>query len=300
MSLTETKIKAGQTSLNVFLMGDPASKPIVLIHGLRDSAKSLGYLASQLADNYFVVLPELRGHGDSQRFPSYNMPDLIGDLYHVVDRFTLGTCALLGHSLGGHIASRYAALFPEHVRSLILVEGLGPPNQQSLNQSDEVKAYRNNLISRSINVNKNPKPISNLEEATNRLKRNNPRLDEAKAKTIAEFLTIESENGLIWNFDAKVNGVFIGTSYAENEKFWQEVSCPTCIVSGALSYEYWGKEMTTTNRPSHFQDGEMEERVNQFRQAEHHWFDQSGHMVHYDEPDRLANLCKKFLEKKYE
>ena len=300
MSLTETKIQAGQTRLNVFLMGDPASKPIVLIHGLRDSAKSLIYVASLLADNYYVVLPELRGHGGSQRFPSYNMPDLLGDLYHVVDKFTLGSCALLGHSLGGHIASRYAALFPEQIRSLILVEGLGPPNQQSRSESDEVKNYRDSLLSRSINVNKIPKTIPNLEEATNRLKRNNPRLDEARAKKIAEFLTIESENGLNWNFDAKANGVFIGTSYAENMKFWQKVSCPTCIVSGALSYEYWGKEMTSTTRPSHFQDGEMEERISQFKQAEHHWFDQSGHMVHYDEPDRLADLCNNFLEEKYE
>ena len=154
MHLKETKIRTGQASLNVFSMGNPTSKPIVLIHGLRDSARSLTYVASKLEHKYYVLLPELRGHGGSQRFHSYNMPDFLGDLYHVVDRFTDGNCALLGHSLGGHIASRYAALFPEQIKSLILVEGLGPPNQKSLTDSDELQTYRSTLISRSIKVNK--------------------------------------------------------------------------------------------------------------------------------------------------
>jgi pimeloyl-ACP methyl ester carboxylesterase len=300
MDVKETKISAGQTSLNVFSVGDPNSKPIVLIHGLRDSARSLTHIASKLAHKYYVLLPELRGHGGSQRFHSYNMPDFLGDLYHIVDRFTDGTCALLGHSLGGHIASKYAALFPEQIKSLILVEGLGPPNQKNLCDSDELQTYRSTLISRSIKANTVSKPMLNLEEAINRLRLNNSRLGEAKAKEIAEFLTTSSKGALTWNFDPKANGVFIGTSYAENEKFWRQITCPSCIVSGALSYEYWGKDSSTNNRPARFQEGEMEGRVANFRETEHHWFDKSGHMVHYDEPDRLADLCNNFLEKKYE
>ncbi len=300
MHLKEAKIRTGQASLNVFSMGNPTSKPIVLIHGLRDSARSLTYVASKLEHKYYVLLPELRGHGGSQRFHSYNMPDFLGDLYHVVDRFTDGNCALLGHSLGGHIASRYAALFPEQIKSLILVEGLGPPNQKSLTDSDELQTYRSTLISRSIKVNKTSKPMLNLEEATNRLRLNNSRLGEAQAKKIAEFLITRSQGSLTWNFDPKTNGVFIGTSYAENEKFWRQIICPSCIVSGTLSYEYWEKESITNNRPARFKEGEIERRVAYFKQAEHHWFDKSGHMVHYDEPDKLADLCNNFLEKKYE
>ena len=123
---------------------------------------------------------------------------------------------------------------------------------------------------------------------------------DTQAKRIAGFLTTGSKGALTWNFDPKANGVFIGTSYTENEKFWRQIKCPTCIVSGALSYEYWGKEMTTSNRPAHFREGEMEERASRFGQAEHHWFNESGHMVHYDEPDRLADLCNNFLEENYE
>ena len=39
----------------------------------------------------------------------------------------------------------------------------------------------------------------------------------------------------------KANGVFIGASQLENEKFWREIECPTCIVSGVLSHEYWSR-----------------------------------------------------------
>ena len=86
----------------------------------------------------------------------------------------------------------------------------------------------------------------------------------------------------------------------ENEKFWRQVECPTCIVSGALSHEYWSREPTSGERSGYFQQGEMEERVSVFQNAEHIWFENSGHMVHYDEPERLANLCIEFLEEKYD
>ena len=300
IDINETIIKAEQASLNVFSVGDPLSRPIILVHGLKDSAKSLLAVASRLAQKYHVVLPELRGHGRSQQFVSYSMPDFLGDLYKVIEQFTDGSCALFGHSLGGHISSKYAALFPEQIKSLILVEGLGPPSQDNLSELEEINAYRNNLLARQINAAKPAKQMPTIEDATKRLISNNPRLPENKAKKIAKFLTTNSEDALAWNFDPRANGVFIGTSYRENEKFWRHSKCPTCIVSGALSYEYWDKEMSAYNRPSHFQTGEMEARVAQFPDAEHHWFEMSGHMVHYDEPDRLASVCETFLEKKYE
>ena len=71
-------------------------------------------------------------------------------------------------------------------------------------------------------------------------------------------------------------------------------------MSGALSHEYWSREPTSGERSGYFQQGEMEERVSVFQNAEHIWFENSGHMVHYDEPERLANLCIEFLEEKYD
>ena len=94
--------------------------------------------------------------------------------------------------------------------------------------------------------------------------------------------------------------MFNGASQLENEKFWRQIECPTCIVSGMFSHEYWSKKLTSGISSGYFQDGEVEERALVFKNARHYWFENSGHMVHYDEPNRLANLCMEFLEEKYD
>ena len=58
--------------------------------------------------------------------------------------------------------------------------------------------------------------------------------------------------------------------------------------------------MSQSGFTGHFAEGEMEARAAEFPNAEHHWFENSGHMVHYDEPERLAKLGLKFLEQHYE
>ena len=300
MVVKEATVKSGGIELNVFTMGNAEGKPVVLVHGLRDSAKSLFLVGAELAKKYLVLIPDLRGHGASPRFSSYQMPDFLGDLHETITSLTQGSCALFGHSLGGHIASRYSALFPETIRCLMLVEGLGPPNKKHENESDYVRYYRNSLESRLINAKKGLRPLQNLDHAVDRLMVNNPRMDKKQAEELAENLTVRSNGLLHWNFDPKANGVFIGASQLENEKFWRQVECPTCIVSGVLSHEYWSRELTSDMRSGYFQEGEMEQRASVFQNAQHYWFENSGHMVHYDEPDRLANLCMGFLEEKYD
>ena len=88
----------------------------------------------------------------------------------------------------------------------------------------------------------------------------------------------------------------IGNTQRDNARFWRAVSCPTCIVTGRLSFEYWGRQMTGDGFDGSFREGEMESRVAEFQRAEHHWFDHSGHMVHYDEADRLGQLTRHFLD----
>ena len=81
MVVKESAVQSGENELNVFTMGSNETKPIILVHGLRDSAKSLFTLGVELAKNYLVLLPDLRGHGASPHFNSYHMPDFLCDLH---------------------------------------------------------------------------------------------------------------------------------------------------------------------------------------------------------------------------
>ena len=265
-----------------------------MLHGLRDTAWSLLGVADQLhRAGHRVLLPELRGHGESARSEAYGMPNFLLDLDHVLALVEDDECALFGHSLGGHIVTRYAALFPERVRAVIAVEGLGPPARaHETTDEGHIAQYRTMLENR-LGAPRVARPIASLAEVAARLRRNNPRLDPDEATRIAPHLVAGEPGAYEWAFDPRANSVFIGSGAEDRTLFWGGVRAPTLLVSGALSYEYWGREMANDG---HFAEGEMETRIRAFAQAEHHWFEHSGHMVHYDEPDRLAKLCIEFLD----
>ena len=86
-------------------------------------------IAEPLADRWYVVMPELRGHGDSDNSNYYAIWQFIYDLHRVIEALELEKAVVVGHSLGGQIAAHHAAMFPEEVRALVIVEGLGPPER---------------------------------------------------------------------------------------------------------------------------------------------------------------------------
>ena len=65
-----------------------------------------------------------------------------------------------------------------------------------------------------------------------------------------------------------------------------------------LSHEYWGAEMGNDTFDGRFAENEMQWRIDLFNHYEHHWFENSGHMVHYDDPGRLAHVCLAFFTEK--
>jgi pimeloyl-ACP methyl ester carboxylesterase len=300
--IKEFDVQGQDVRLNVLEIGSPEGLPVVCIHGLRDSAHALTpiFEGAWQTPPYRVLLPELRGHGTSGPTSAYAMSNFILDVFDVLDQAGVNEVALFGHSLGGHIVTKLAAMWPERVRALIIVEGLGPPTRpQEGDERLEVQAYRRMLEQRAqIRI---PKPMPDLAEAARRLKRNNPRLDPAEAMRLAPHLTRNAPEGrgLIWAFDTRAASVFVGNSHRENQKFWRQVQAPTCIISGDLAYEYWGREMSAESYTGKFAEGELMSRIHQFKHQEHHEFDQSGHMVHYDEPERLGQTIKAFLEKHY-
>lgn len=293
------------TRLNVIELGSAqAPRTVLFVHGLRDSAHALLPTVQTLlnaggADAYRILLLELRGHGQSQRSQAYGMPNFILDVYNVQQQLIDGKFALFGHSLGGHIAAKYAALFAEQISALMLIEGLGPPTRaHEGDASKELAAYRHMLLTRFRLS--SDRTLPSLDEVVDKLLKNNPRLDPAAARALAPHLTREQDGKLSWAFDSLASSVFVGTSAAENEKFWRHVEAPTLIVSGSLSYEYWGSELAEAGFSGKFAEGEMEARAAMFKHAQHHWFANSGHMVHYDEPERLGQLIADFLENNYE
>jgi pimeloyl-ACP methyl ester carboxylesterase len=270
---------------------------LVMLHGLRDSAWSLVPIAQRISDGKIrVLLLELRGHGASGHSDAYSINDYILDLHEVVDQLTQDPVMLFGHSLGGHIVSKFAALFPELTKAAILVEGLGPPKRP--NEGDieqQMQSLRFMLLNRLKKKYHPSRALQSHEEAANKLRLNNPRMLVEEAQRIASHLVKEVGGELHWVFDSGANSVFVGVNLQTNINFWRQIKAPVCLISGRLSYEYWAKEMATADFDGHFAVNELEQRSRAFATHEHHWLEYSGHMAHYDEPEKLTQICKHFV-----
>ena len=127
--------------------GDPADPPILALHGWLDNAASFERLAPLLKGRYVVAL-DLPGHGRSEHRPAgswYAYVDYLDEIAEVIEVSGWHRPDLLGHSLGATLASIHAAVRPDTVGRLLLIEGLGPltaPIESTLEQLRRSQAAR--------------------------------------------------------------------------------------------------------------------------------------------------------------
>jgi esterase len=106
--------------------GTEGRPPFVLLHGFSAHARYWDSFAVHMRDDYHVYALDQRGHGDSAWADEYPPESMVSDLDVFVDRLGLQRFVLLGHSMGGGVAFRYAAEHPERVEKLIIVDSALP------------------------------------------------------------------------------------------------------------------------------------------------------------------------------
>jgi pimeloyl-ACP methyl ester carboxylesterase len=111
----------------VYEAGKEHKRTILLVHGLgSNGAGDFADHASWLARSYHVLAVDLPGFAQSDRASAvYSPANYAAFLKHVVDRFARKPFALLGHSMGGVLALRYASTYPEDIDRLVVVDAPG-------------------------------------------------------------------------------------------------------------------------------------------------------------------------------
>ncbi len=102
--------------------GDAADPPIVLLHGLFGSSSNWGSIAKYLAERYFVLVPDLRNHGQSPHDPDISYRAMVGDLLGLFDAQHINAATLVGHSMGGKVSMHLALNYPQRVSALAVVD----------------------------------------------------------------------------------------------------------------------------------------------------------------------------------
>ena len=290
------RVATAGATLNVLTLGDPANPPLVIVHGIRDVAASLLVIAEPLADRYHVVLPELRGHGDSDNSSTYTIWQFVYDLHRVIEALGLDRPVVVGHSLGGHISAHHAALFPEEVRALVIVEGLGPPTRpQEVDPELRRISQREQLLA-MMRIPEHSRPLPSLEFAAERLNANNPALSRERALWLADHGTAVAADGKrYWKFDQRVGQTWLSTDPELNRLRWQQLQCPTLIVTAGRAHTYWSAQMPIQGWDGRYADADLAQRLACFRNGEHVRIADAGHMVHFDAPAELLAAIERFL-----
>jgi pimeloyl-ACP methyl ester carboxylesterase len=95
--------------------------PILMLHGMSTSADSFREIMHELADNYWVIAPDIPGFGYSDNTAPYTIPHLVEWLADLQWSLDLPPMTLLGHSFGGILAASFAIEYPSEVEKLLLL-----------------------------------------------------------------------------------------------------------------------------------------------------------------------------------
>lgn len=109
-------------ALNVLRFENPGAPGLVILHGLLGASRNWSTIGKALREHFDVHALDLRNHGASPHAASMRWAELCDDLDTYLEEQGLNEIHLLGHSLGGKIAMRYACQNREVVKKLIIVD----------------------------------------------------------------------------------------------------------------------------------------------------------------------------------
>jgi pimeloyl-ACP methyl ester carboxylesterase len=266
-----------------------AGRPkLFMLHGWMDVSASFQFLVDALQGDWQVIAPDWRGYGLSAWGPAdcYWFPDYMGDLDRLLAYFEPDLpVTLIGHSMGGNVASLYAGVRPDRVAHLVNLEGFGMSRSEPgkaparyakwLGQLDEKPGFRD---------------YADFADLAARMRTSNPRLSEARASYLAEHWGRQNAAGRVELRSDPAHKLINPVSYQLEEAMacWRNVAAPMLWVDGAES-----KIMERMR----INPGDFDARKKCFRQLSAHTVADAGHMLHHDQPERLAKLIESFLRR---
>jgi len=131
--------------LSYFTAGEGV--PVTLLHGFTQSGRSWREVIGKLPDGFRLIVPDLRGHGETVARPGApcSMESCTADLVLLLDHLGIDRTHLVGYSMGGRLALHVAARRPDRVLSLLTIgahAGLDADAREGRRRGDEALAER--------------------------------------------------------------------------------------------------------------------------------------------------------------
>jgi pimeloyl-ACP methyl ester carboxylesterase len=263
--------------------GNPNAPTLLLIHGSQDHCHNWDWTAEQFYDDYHVIVPDLRGHGDSEWVTGspYQLLDYVYDIAQLVHQQDFEELNVIGHSLGGSIACLFAGIYPERVKRLVSIEGVGGVWYTRDDQKPQQRIREWMSGTREL-AGRVPRKYPTLDEALARMVKSNPHLSPERAEHLTIHGSNRNEDGSYsWKFDNYTHsGAHLGMNYEDLTQLWEKIDCPTLLLNAKQGFEH---------RTG--QDGSLKH----FKQGNVVDIDQAGHWLHHDQFDQFIDESRRFM-----
>jgi pimeloyl-ACP methyl ester carboxylesterase len=247
-----------------------AGAPVIILHGLFGSLENWAYISGQLAEQFHVFAVDQRNHGASPHSDEMNYDILAQDIREFMEQRQLLSTAVLGHSMGGKAAMRFALLHPELVDRLIVADMA--PRTYPGTHNDIFQALLALDLSR----------FQNRGEVEQALEANIPEL--GVRRFLLKGLTRDADGSLHWKFNLQAlyeNYSMLNRALVSDQKFEK----PALFIRGEKS--------------SYIRDEDSATIHGLFPRAEIATIPNASHWLHAEQPEIFLNHARKFLAEKF-
>jgi len=240
--------------------------PLIILHGLFGSLENWRTMARKLGSHFRVIVVDLRNHGKSPHCDDFNCQLMAEDLRVFMEEHCLASACLLGHSLGGKVAMRFALAWPELVEKLVVVD-IAPKEYQD---------RHGKIIQALVSL--------RLETFADRREIDNALLVAVPDQVMRQFLLknlVRSDRG---GFSWRINLKSIANHYQDINKGLggdTRFDKPTLFLKGGVSDYIDSKDLEVIKRL--------------FPHAQLDTVPNAGHWLHTDAPEEFLSRVRTFL-----
>ncbi|MCH2157826.1 MAG: alpha/beta hydrolase [Oleiphilaceae bacterium] len=222
-----------------FHNGQTQGRPVIMLHGWLDNAATFEPMLERLQlEGRPVYALELPGHGKSQhrdKSAQYHLVDNTIDVLAFVDSISEGSdFDIVGHSMGGIIATLVAASVPERVKHLVLLDSLGPLTDEIENVLPQLKR----AVKRASSLRNSKLNVYPTKEVAARARTAGVgKISMPASRLLVERGTIEVEGGWTWSSDPRLlEPSLLRFSEAQVEAIMGGIECPVLLLVGTDGY----------------------------------------------------------------
>ena len=264
------------SQINYQISGNEQGKKLVFLHGVMGSLANWSRVKPAFEANHHVLVLDQRGHGHSfHPTDSYTYEAYASDLHQLLQELGWGSIRLVGHSMGARVALVFCDVYPSRVERVV-IEDITPAINISAGQ--QIKAWVTGV----------PVPFSSRKAAKDYL------FGEAFARQFATpeqttamanffYMNIEeTPQGANWRFS--LHGILQTIDEGlrvDRWAEWKRLKIPSLVIRGERSPDLprVDYERMLKSNP-HTRGAEIQD---------------SGHWVHFDQPERFKALVQEFM-----